>query len=411
MKDDLKENIARLLDASAPHVNRIEETREKDAPYFNVFDALGVIRKEVIQSRFLAYLLSPREHHNQGTKFLKAFLDMLEIQMGNMESARVEAERSAGEGLGRMDIVIDCKPWLIVIEVKIDAGEGEEQLSRYWKWLKQQRGYDEDKKRLIFLTPTGHESVTVEDGVSRSFSYSGLAKAFDTLLKSQSISHPAVLAVLNQYVSICRSIGGVNMATQDMELHELLTKNLRVALEIEQQTALSRKIIAKNFSEAVATIIQNKIDESPEIRGKWQSSYEWTDYDEGFSRIRIHTVGHKIKANYSLLADHVFSLRTDISRFGWYRPASLKSGERQETDPLTKKMAGESDYWWVASNNLHDEKIGYVHTNKEHILACWEDNQSEDHPLATEMANAMWQLFTTYRSDIEALPSFQQAAL
>lgn len=405
-------SVAGLLNESAPHINRIAGDRLRGAANFNVFSALGIVRKEVIQSRFLAYLLSPKERHNQGSKFLGALLEKAGIFITNMGHARVDAERSAGEYLGRMDIVIDCKPWIIVIEVKIDAGEGEDQLARYRKWLERERGYDEDKKRLIFLTPTGHESVTGMIGAYQQLSFSNLAEAFAPLLLGNDIPQLSVREVLEQYVSICRLIGGEDMAAQDKEFQELLSKpeNLRVALEIEKQASFARRDIAKQFSENVQKIIQSRIDETSPIKDSWRSTLYING--DGTSDIWIRTVRHKITANFAVRAEHVFTT-SDKGWVGWYRPAWADLKVPQETASITEKMlidgcSGGAEGWWVASDYLRNGKRGYILSDNEDILACAEDNRTQDHPLALALADEIWQMFTSYRQDIEALPTFQQ---
>ena len=50
---------------------------------------------------------------------------------------------------------------LWVVENKIDADEGYEQLSRYRKWLDSQSRYR--TKRLFFLTPDGRRAETLPD--------------------------------------------------------------------------------------------------------------------------------------------------------------------------------------------------------------------------------------------------------
>jgi hypothetical protein len=41
---------------------------------FNIFDALGIARREIQHSNFLAWLLDPSESHGQGDLFLKPLL-------------------------------------------------------------------------------------------------------------------------------------------------------------------------------------------------------------------------------------------------------------------------------------------------------------------------------------------------
>lgn len=408
----LEANSLRLIESAKPRIATIEKERHDTASYFNVFSALGVVRKEVIQSRFLAYLLSPKEHHDQGSKFLHALLRKLDIQIGDIDRVRVMAERSGAEH-GRMDIVIDCKPWLIVIEVKIDAGEGDEQLFRYRQWLTRQTGYDEDKKRLIFLTPTGHESVTGTNGDYQQLSYSDVADAFSPLLENQAALPPSVREVLQQYISICRIIGGNDMTTQDKELQALISNpdNLRAALEMEQQTALARKQIAKIFTSNVTTALQTRIAAISEISLMWKANNRCDG--NGRSFIYIQTVRHNIKNNYMCYAEFLFA-SDQGGRIGWWRPSWVDMKQPpQETRSISEKMiengcTGGPEGWWLATSGLRGGDGGYILTNNDDIITCHEDNHNPEHPLATEIADELWTMFTTYRADIEALPSFQQ---
>ena len=204
------------------------------------------------------------------------------------------------------------------------------------------------------------------------------------------------------------------MTTQDKELQALITNpdNLRAALEMEQQTALARREIAKCFSKSVEKIITNKINDDPVVRRSWRVSLDWRD--EGFSQIWISTTGHKTKPSYRLLAEGVFTPNGTYGWVCWYRPVSIDMKSTQETTTLTAKMLVDgcsdgAEPARVARNNLRSGKRGYVLANDDDIVACHEDNQNPEHPLATEIADELWSMFTTYRTDIEALPSFQES--
>jgi hypothetical protein len=138
-------DVVRLLSEAQPHLDRIEREQQLNAPYFNVFAALGITRQEIIQSRFLVYLLSPCEHHNQGAKFLNAFLGQIGVApIAESDLARVKVRpEGLAEELGRMDIIITAPKLLVVIENKIDASESHKQVARYQKWIEQQNGYTE----------------------------------------------------------------------------------------------------------------------------------------------------------------------------------------------------------------------------------------------------------------------------
>lgn len=388
-------NIIRLMSEMRPQIDQIESQKEKEAPYFNVFDALGVTRKEVIHSRFLAYLFSPNEHHEQGVAFLNQLLWLLklnEVPAGEAKKVCVSTEHCIGE-MGRMDIVIRSPSWLIVIENKIDAGEGNEQLLRYGKWMNTQLRLEEKNRHLIFLTPTGQESVTSGNIPYRLLSHTDLAKRFSLLCKGKDFPE-TLRVVITHYISICNSIGGINMVKEDKELQELLTRpdNIKATLEIEQQAQLARKKVAKDFAENISKILQTQISSDEEISTKWKAFFR-ADSD-GTVHVAIGTLCHSRKPNYKLFAEFIFT-HGGKGRFGWCRPGWVDLAQPQETAVLSKKMIlngciGEPEGWWVAFNYLRGERRGYILSEIDDIIDCSEDNRSADHPLASEIAKEMW---------------------
>jgi hypothetical protein len=57
------------LEADAPELERIENLLDR----FNVFESIGFIGREVMRSRFLAFLLDPTLNHGLGNLFLRGF--------------------------------------------------------------------------------------------------------------------------------------------------------------------------------------------------------------------------------------------------------------------------------------------------------------------------------------------------
>lgn len=408
-----RQEIARVLSAAAPHIQRVKTMRYKHAQSFNVFSALGVTRKEVIQSRFLANLLDPSEHHCQNSLFLDAFLSKIglpEVTDEHCKRVKVHTELRAEDGLGRMDIVVDCQPdWLVVIENKIDAGEGEQQLPRYAEWLRDKQNYKLNPK-LIFLTPKGHESVTGTIDQYKRFSYLDLAEAFEPLLRK--IKAKSVRIVVKQYIDICKLIGGIDVTTQDKQLLALLTdpQNIETVLEIERQARLIRGQVIREFGGHIEKMLQDNLD-AAKLTANWKASHEFNGQSLG---IVIMTSKHRTKPNYWMFAQHVLTA-TNGGWSGWFRPqwVDLKS-QTLDIKNLSDKMKSNgckgAENWWVGSKNLRGGKGGFVTDNIEDIMACFNDNRTEDHPLATAMANELWDMFKTYREDIEALESFKQAA-
>jgi hypothetical protein len=414
---ELKHDFQRLLSECKGPVHRIENNTKISASRFNIFDALGVTRREIVQSRFLAFLLSPLEHHDQGTTFLNAFLqeiDVPAIAENDKKRVMVRTEVSAGK-FGQMDIVISTSTLLIVVENKVDAAERYGQLADYQEWMNSQTG--QANKVIVFLTPTGCQSMT---GQSRSLSYAAMADAFEAALKDiEAIPERALplREVMKQYIACCRSIttGGLTMTSPNEDLINIITQseNIKVALELEQQTAFARKAIASKFCEHVTKYLDELIKGDPALSVKWRVQRNvQSPYD-----IEIATKRHNAnRPNYSLRAEYIFT-DSDKGRVGWHRPKYIEpkpSDETNETKSLTERMVNAGCYrddgWWVGFRPLRGGiKKGYVLSDNDDIVACLEDNRSAEHPLAREMAQDIWEMFSEYIAGIESLGSFRQA--
>lgn len=121
---------------------------------YNIFEVLGVEYKEVIMCRFIGNLLDPKGKHGLGTEPLRLFIRNVlhdEDFGGNLEEAIITLEDSTDNGR-RVDIVIYLKDKIYPIEVKIWAGDQNEQLKDYYKF------YFGDSKdaQIYYLTPNKH---------------------------------------------------------------------------------------------------------------------------------------------------------------------------------------------------------------------------------------------------------------
>jgi len=146
-------------------------------------EILGIHRKEIIHSSFIAWLLDPAGSHGQGTYCLKKFfqlfvicllesnqadppgiprvlLDELIVGSSVVESATVKTELVLGKK-GRVDISILCnllqsngsrKRLLILIENKVNTNEHDSQTLRYEEWL-ENCCQEHDYSLLVYLTP------------------------------------------------------------------------------------------------------------------------------------------------------------------------------------------------------------------------------------------------------------------
>src|SRR6266851_7209259 len=110
------------------------------AEVFNTFEVLGMVRRELRHSDFLAYLLDPQENHGLGDAFVKRLLKracprkpvdesaISAIDLDTMDLGHLEVRRE----WKNIDILVKVDQRLIVIiENKIDTSEHSDQLQRY----------------------------------------------------------------------------------------------------------------------------------------------------------------------------------------------------------------------------------------------------------------------------------------
>lgn len=201
--------------AELPKLRHEEQSwRRATAPNFNVFRALHLERRETkLHSRFLAELLDPNGIHGQGDRFLIEFLDLAKSSGLRSPSEWPEAcygrrlweittEEAVNES-DRLDIVIRCgrAKFIIIIENKIDAAEGTEQLRRYDYWLQKQQA---DFRNLVFLTPDGREPETISTDKCLCFSYREHVTAWLRKLVDE-VQAPHLRFALDQYLQVLDS--------------------------------------------------------------------------------------------------------------------------------------------------------------------------------------------------------------
>lgn len=136
---------------------------------FNVFEVLSVQYKEVIMCRMLKELLDPNGKHGKGNKFLKLFFKVI-----NESSGEIVSDEDLDKSYKSNEIVVDCEHEIddnrkidilirvgaryIPIEVKIRAGEQQNQVQDYLNYcnkMQKQEGSN-DQTVLLYLTLDGH---------------------------------------------------------------------------------------------------------------------------------------------------------------------------------------------------------------------------------------------------------------
>jgi hypothetical protein len=211
---------------------------ETMAVVFNSFEVLGMVRKELHHSKFLAYLLDPRENHGLGESFVRRLLkkacqqgptaehsvSAIELDTMDFEELDVNTEWKNIDILLKLDT--PRSKLVVAIENKIDTSEHSQQLQRYSKLLRQE--FPGWKILCLYLTVEGEIS---SDPSFVPTDYSLIATLLESLLNSPVVSPPnAARALIEQY---CQMIRRHFMAESDIsKLCEQIYKKHKRALDL-----------------------------------------------------------------------------------------------------------------------------------------------------------------------------------
>ena len=213
---------ALLLERVSATTKRFEEQYRKTGMAYNIFKVAGIGEKEVRMCRVLTDLLSPKGLHYQGSTYLKLFMDMVVYpfitKAGKLDlsKASVTAEYSIDEGR-RIDIVLDDGKIFIPIEVKIYAGEQEQQIADYYSFSRKMNTVV-GSIPVLFLTPDGYESdeAARDEYVPISFKKHIIPWLKKCLNLEETANASPVREILKQFIKAIKSFCG-QMEDEEME--------------------------------------------------------------------------------------------------------------------------------------------------------------------------------------------------
>lgn len=177
----------------------------------NYFEILGVEKAEIRHSNFLKWLFDPSSLSGMGDKLLKRLLlfcsenndrnpntknslDAVKIELMELGDVIVKREETIGKSKNRIDILINSKKYhfCICIENKIDSGESNNQLSKYYNYVEDNFSKEDfDNRYYVLLSPTGNEAEKKEDQENWiPLGYEDLRNWIDSLTKAYKESIP-----------------------------------------------------------------------------------------------------------------------------------------------------------------------------------------------------------------------------
>ncbi len=210
---------------------------------FNLFEALGVGRQEIRHSRFLAYLLDPREPHGLGDRFLRGMLlaavegqpqppvNRLALSIRDLSDASVMTERDHFD----VTVQIPSLGLLFVIENKVGASESDKQLATYRD--RALARHAEYHFMGCFLTPDGYPG---EDPNWSSLSYATVAKEIRAVLDQATLS-PEVSLALHHYIELVerKIVASQALIEACRELYSAHKAALHLVMEHGEQSTLA----------------------------------------------------------------------------------------------------------------------------------------------------------------------------
>ena len=224
---------------------------------FNLFDAVGIQRQEIRHSRFLAYLLDPRNPHGLGSEFLRAVLaqavstnrppnvSALRVETTDLDLSTVYCERDHFD----VSVEIPSLKLLFVIENKIDALESQDQLNAY-----RNRALDRYKDFNflgVFLTVTGYQG---DDTAWSAMGYGAIVAALKRACEHASLPPDTDMAIRHYIALVERNI----VASQALiDACKALYKQHRTAIDLVvthgQQSALKEAFLRFADGKPIAT--------------------------------------------------------------------------------------------------------------------------------------------------------------
>ena len=176
----------------------------------NFFEILHVANLEIRHSNFLAWILNPKETHNLGDVFARWFLKEIfsdakvtkldEFQVDGLDTSSIRIHRE----YRNIDLLIELKDIVVVIENKIWSREHSQQLKRYSEIV--ETDFQKSQSAFVFLTPYNEAPIDEADQETYvTFDYASIVKLLEQIvdLYGDSMSLKVKL-FLDDYIAVVR---------------------------------------------------------------------------------------------------------------------------------------------------------------------------------------------------------------
>lgn len=210
--NDLEKELKNLLDDE--NLNTINMSVSE----FNPFRVLKLEHYEIRHSNFLVWLLNPQESHGLRGVFLKKFLEKINEINNNVNNIPIDEISNKNITIKRewqnIDILIEGKDFVCVIENKIYSGENGTQLQNYKDIIENEI---QNKKAIYIYLTLNKKTSSVDNYKNITYSDFILPILKDIIENEKNIEKEQVSSFIEQYI---------NILEYDLQLNESNNKNI-----------------------------------------------------------------------------------------------------------------------------------------------------------------------------------------
>jgi hypothetical protein len=309
-----------------------EKLAKSTGENFNIFSVMGMERDEVkTHSRIIGELLNPLGSHSQGDTFLKLFVNQInkkfKIELDDFGSlvnynicerfiGNIDLLNASG---GRIDITIEDKNQILIIENKPGIGHQPFQLIRYYQYAKNKN----KKFHILYLTMDGrdmqNEIHSVNNIKIKGFNISFKNKvqydefemkntnehyclfypiSFGIDVKDwiekcieKSVSLPLIRETLIQYLNLIKKLTHQTMNNElKTEIKNLIKNNFSESSEIKNNYENARKEVISVFWKELETLVQSYLTN---LDKSWKVKIDDANLISRFTHILLYKEGNE----------------------------------------------------------------------------------------------------------------------
>lgn len=265
-----------------------KKEQAKEGGTFNICSLLRKTNDEVnLHSKLIYELINPCGSHAQGNKFFKLFItEGLELDLDDIDNNKTIVNREDLTDVNRrIDFTIETSKYLIGIEMKIDAGDQDKQLSDYMKELSRRNSKYKQKKeiKLFYLTKFG--DMPSEQSLGS--------------LNKEDISLLSFSLDIERWLSECIKKTNITKLQESIKQYQEIIHRITGQLPKEINNKMDELIKDKNDIETLHTMTQN-------YTRLWAKK-EVDFWNELYNRVSKMTINKKVNKDNNSLEIDLFS--------------------------------------------------------------------------------------------------------